>query len=167
MKLNKDNIYFFFLIFLIMFLFFVLSINVATSYAEDSLAKTLDSSKLITDEEGDICFEVEDAKRLVVELEKGKILEKNLDLLEKSNDELTKQTQLLKEQIDLMNEKINAAQKLIDESEKIYGEKEKVFEEKEVILNDELKEAKKPRWKSIFSAGGIGAAIAAVLISVL
>jgi len=166
MKLNKDNIYFFLVIFLIMFLFFVLSINVATSYAEDSLTKTLDSSKLSTDD-GDICFEVEDAKRLVVELEKGKILEKNLDLLEKSNDELTKQTQLLKEQIELMNAKIIASQQLITETEKVYVEKEKVFEEKEVILNDELKEAKKPRWKSIFSAGGIGAAIAAVLISVL
>jgi len=107
-----------------------------------------------------VCFSVEDSKRLVVEIEKGRLLEKNIVLIEKSNEELIKQTELLKEQVNLLNDKFEAAEKLKDKNEEIYKQKEKV-------LNDELTEAKKPRWGSLFAAGGIGSIATLVLLLVL
>ena len=133
MKLNK--IFFVFLI-----LFFVLNVNV--SFAQN------------------ICFSSDDSKRLVVELEKGRLLEQNIILLEKVNSELMKQTELLKEQVKLTDEKFKSAEALVIKNEELYNQKIKV-------LDDELTEAKKPRWKSLFISGGVGAILTLLLIVVL
>jgi len=103
-----------------------------------------------------VCFSVEDSKRLVVELEKGKIIEKNLGLLEKSNIELSKQIDLLKLEVSLVNDKFLTSEKLLKTNEDLYKKKEKV-------LNDELNEAKKTRWGSLFASGGLGVIITLVL----
>ena len=107
-----------------------------------------------------ICFSIEDSKRLVVELEKSKLLEQNIILLEKSNEELIKQTELLKEQVKLMDDKFKSAEALVIKNEELYNQKLKV-------LNDELNEAKKPRWKSLFVSGGVGAVLAVLLVILL
>lgn len=133
MKPNK--IFFVFLI-----LFFVLNVNV--SFAQN------------------ICFSSDDSKRLVVELEKGRLLEQNIILLEKVNSELMKQTELLKEQVILVDEKFKSAEALVNKNEELYNQKIKV-------LDDELTEAKKPRWKSLFISGGVGALLTLLLIVVL
>ena len=108
----------------------------------------------------DVCFSIEDSKRLVVELEKGRLLEQNIILLEKSNNELVKQTELLKEQVKLMDDKFKSAEMLVLKNEELYNQKMKV-------MNDELNEAKKPRWKSMFISGGSGAIIALLLVILL
>ena len=108
----------------------------------------------------DICFSSDDSKRLVVELEKGRLLEQNIILLEKANSELMKQTELLKEQVKLTDEKFKSAEALVIKNEELYNQKIKV-------LDDELTEAKKPRWKSLFISGGVGAILTLLLIVVL
>ena len=108
----------------------------------------------------DICFSSDDSKRLVVELEKGRLLEQNIILLEKVNNELMKQTELLKEQVKLTDEKFKSAEALVIKNEELYNQKIKV-------LDDELTEAKKPRWKSLFISGGVGACIALLLVVLL
>ncbi len=133
MKPNK--IFFVFLI-----LFFVLNVNVSNAQ--------------------NICFSSDDSKRLVVELEKGRLLEQNIILLEKVNSELMKQTELLKEQVILVDEKFKSAEALVIKNEELYNQKIKV-------LDDELIEAKKPRWKSLFISGGVGALLTLLLIVVL
>jgi hypothetical protein len=133
MKLNNISI----LIFL--FLFFV-STNV--SYAQD------------------ICFSSDDSKRLVVELEKGRLLEQNIILLEKVNSELMKQNELLKNQVILEDEKFKSAEALVNKNKELYNQKLKV-------LDDELNEAKKPRWKSMFISSGVGALLTLLLVVVL
>ena len=94
---------------------------------------------------------------MVVELERGRILEQQIVLLEKTNSELIKQTELLKEQVNLVNEKFKAAENLVSKNEELYKQKEKA-------LNEELEQAKKTRWKSLFVAGGVGSAITALVI---
>jgi len=133
MKPNK--IFFVFLI-----LFFVLNVNVSNAQ--------------------NICFSSDDSKRLVVELEKGRLLEQNIILLEKVNLELMKQNELLKDQVKLTDEKFKSAEALVIKNEELYNQKIKV-------LDDELTEAKKPRWKSMFISGGVGACIALLLVVLL
>lgn len=108
----------------------------------------------------DVCFSIEDSKRLVVELEKGRLLEQNIILIEKTNNELIKQTELLKEQVKLTDDKFKSAEALVTKNEELYNQKIKV-------LDDELIEAKKPRWKSLFISGGVGALLTLLLIVVL
>lgn len=108
----------------------------------------------------DICFSSDDSKRLVVELEKGRLLEQNIILLEKVNLELMKQNELLKDQVKLTDEKFKSAEALVIKNEELYNQKIKV-------LDDELTEAKKPRWKSLFISGGVGACIALLLVVLL
>ena len=107
-----------------------------------------------------ICFSIEDSKVLVVELEKGRIIEQNNKLLEQSNLELIKQTDLLKEQVKLVEDKFKATESLVSKNEELYNQKIKV-------INDESNEAKKPRWKSMFVSGGVGALLTLLLIVVL
>lgn len=132
MKLNK--------IFILMFLILFFISNV--SYAQN------------------VCFSEEDSKRLVVELEKGRLLEQNIILLEKVNSELIKQTELLKEQVILVDEKFKSAEALLIKNDELYNQKIKV-------IDDELNEAKKPRWKAMFISGGVGALLTLLLIVVL
>lgn len=98
-----------------------------------------------------ICFTQEDSKRLVVELERGRLLEKNLLLLEDQNKELIKQTEILKEQNKLLQEQFITCNDLLKKNEDLYKLKIK-------SLENDLDEAKKPRWGSMFSTFGLGAA---------
>lgn len=111
-------------------------------------------------DDNSVCFTAKDAKRLVVELERGRILTQNIKLLEKSNTELLKQTELLKEQLRIQEEKFQAAENLIKANEEIYNKKLEA-------LQEELDEAKKPRWKSIFASAGVGALLTLVVVGIL
>ena len=103
-----------------------------------------------------VCFSSEDAKRLTVELEKCKIVEKNIVMYYNSNVELSKQIELLKEEIELLNQKYQVAEDLEKKNEEIYAQKIKVYE-------TELADAKKPKWGAMFGSFGLGALVAAVL----
>jgi len=103
-----------------------------------------------------ICMSDDVAKKMVVEIEQCRLINKNIVNYYKSNVELTKQIELLNQEVNLLNEKFEVADKLLKANEELYKQKEKV-------LNDELEEAKKPRWTSMFLSGGIGAALALIL----
>lgn len=98
-----------------------------------------------------ICFNQDDSKRLVVELERGRLLEKNIVLLEQQNQELLKQTEILKEQNKLLQEQFVACNDILKKNDELYKLKIK-------SLENDLSEAKKPRWGSMFSTFGLGAA---------
>lgn len=108
----------------------------------------------------DVCFSQEDSKRLVVELERGRLLEKNVILLEQQTEELNKQTEILKKQNDLLREQFQIANDLIKKKDELYNVKI------EALQND-LNEAKKPRWGSLFGTFGLGAASAFMLLLLL
>jgi hypothetical protein len=108
------------------------------------------------EQEARICFSDEAAKKLVVEIEQCRIVNKNIVNYYKSNVELTKQIELLKVEITLLKEKFEVADKLLKTNEELYKQKAEV-------LNNELEEAKKPRWTSMFISGGVGAALALLL----
>jgi len=108
----------------------------------------------------DICFSQDDSKRLVVELERGRLLEKNVTLLEQQTEELTKQTEILRKQNDLLKEQFQIANDLMKKKDELYKLKTDVLE-------NELKESKKPRWGSLFGTFGLGAATAFALMLLL
>ncbi len=108
----------------------------------------------------DICFTQDDSKRLVVELERGRLLEKNVSLLEQQNEELVKQTEILKKQNELLREQFQIANDLMKKKDELYKLKTDVLE-------NELKESKKPRWGSLFGTFGLGAATAFALMLLL
>lgn len=108
----------------------------------------------------DICFTQDDSKRLVVELERGRLLEKNVTLLEQQTEELTKQTEILRKQNDLLKEQFQIANDLMKKKDELYKLKTDVLE-------NELKESKKPRWGSLFGTFGLGAATAFALMLLL
>jgi len=107
-----------------------------------------------------VCFTEADASRLVVELEKGRIIQQNLDLLEKSNVELAKQNQLLSDQIKLTNEELASANNLLKTNEDLNNQKVK-------NLNDQLKQAEKTRWASLFESGGVGVLVGVIVTLLL
>jgi hypothetical protein len=71
---------------------------------------------------------VEDAQKIVVQLEKTSNYEKQIILLEKTNDELTKQTDLLRQQVELKQQQIDLTTKEMENIKQIYEEKLKVCE---------------------------------------
>ena len=108
----------------------------------------------------DVCFSQDDSKKLVVELERGRLLEKNITLLEQQNEELIKQTNILKEQNKLYQEQFQMANDLMKKKDELYKLKTDTLE-------NDLKEAKKPRWGSLFGTFGLGAASAFALLLLL
>lgn len=98
----------------------------------------------------DICFSQDDSKKIVVELERGRLLEKNIQLLEQENNELIKQTNLLKEQNKLILEQYQACNDLLKKNEDIYKLKIQALE-------NDLTDMKKDKRKSMLGSFGVGA----------
>jgi len=111
------------------------------------------------EQEARICFSDETGRKLVVELEQCRIVNKNIGNYYKSNVELTKQIELLKLETSLLREKFEVADKLLKTNEELYKQKEEA-------INNELEEAKKPRWTSMFLSGGVGALLALLAVAV-
>ena len=105
-----------------------------------------------------ICFSVEDSKRVVVELEKNGLYIKKIKLLEKTSTELTNQINLIKEENLIINDKFESCQKTLNETENIYNQQIQT-------LDDELEEAKKPRWKSLFMSMSLGSILTLLLVA--
>ena len=104
-----------------------------------------------------VCFTQEVSKKLVMELERGKLLEKNIILLEEQNQELLKQIDIIKQQNQLLQEQFQAANELLKKNEEL--NKLRIDG-----LENDLKEAKKPRWGSLFSSFSLGALSAFAVI---
>lgn len=104
-----------------------------------------------------IAFSQSDAKRLVVELEKIELTNQNLTIAEKEIIEYVKQVDILKDQLKLTKEQLESANNLIKKNEELYNLKEK-------SLENNLKEASKPKWDLLFGSFGLGAVVTLTLI---
>jgi len=135
---------------------FVIILSLLFAGAQKSFA-SIEPSK---QQASGITFKSDDAARLVIELEKGRIYQRNVKTLEKENAELYKQNALLKEQLKLTNDKLDAANELLKKSEDL----NKI---KTDNLEAQLKEASKPRWGAMGVSFGLGAAVMGVLILLL
>jgi hypothetical protein len=151
----------------IVFIFIVLVILLFsnTSYAEDAYAMSSKPSNISTTfpevlDNSNICMSTEYAKKLVVELKKCRLEEKSLISCTNSNIELTQQISLLREEVELLKQKYTISENLLLKDEEIYKQKVKV-------INDELIQAQKTRWGSLFGAGAVGAALMGLAFIVL
>ena len=108
----------------------------------------------------DICFSESDASTMVVELEKGRLCEKQIIQYEDATRELTEQIGQLRVQVDAMNVKF-------DETVKQLEAERKIAEEKDKARIEEIKQAGKPQWTMLFGGFGAGAVLVGALILLL
>ncbi len=108
----------------------------------------------------DICFSESDASTMVVELEKGRLCEKQIIQYEDATRELTEQIGQLRVQVDAMNVKFDETVKQLETERKIADEKDKARVE-------EIKQAGKPQWTMLFGGFGAGALLVGALILLL
>jgi len=107
----------------------------------------------------DVCFDEKVAAQIVVDLEKYKILQQQLDILEKQNEQLEKQIELHKQINALQRDQIEITKKTLEDYKKLMEDKDKLCEQK-------VKDAK-PTLSSTIVQNGIftliGVAIGALL----
>ena len=108
----------------------------------------------------DICFSESDASTMVVELEKGRLCEKQIIQYEDATRELTEQIGQLRVQVDAMNVKFDETVKQLETERKIASEKDKARLE-------EIKTAGKPQWTMLFGGFGAGALLIGALVLLL
>ncbi len=108
----------------------------------------------------DVCFSESDASTMVVELEKGRLCEKQIIQYEDATRELTEQIGQLRIQVDAMNVKF-------DETVKQLETERKIAEEKDKARIEEIKQAGKPQWTMLFGGFGAGALLVGALILLL
>ena len=108
----------------------------------------------------DICFSESDASTMVVELEKGRLCEKQIIQYEDATRELTEQIGQLRVQVDAMNVKFDETVKQLETERKIADEKDKARVE-------EIKQAGKPQWTMLFGGFGAGALLIGALVLLL
>ncbi len=123
------------------------------------IATMLLASPLLVQASDTVCFTYNDAKTILIGLERGKLCEQQVILYEQSEKELAIQMQELKNQIAVLNEKFDATVKQLQIERKIAEEKDKA-------RLQEIEEAGKTKWGQIFGSFGAGAllTIAAVLL---
>ena len=117
------------------------------------------ASPLLVQASDTVCFTYNDAKTILIGLERGKLCEQQVILYEQSEKELAIQMQELKNQIAVLNEKFDATVKQLQIERKIAEEKDKT-------RLQEIEEAGKTKWGQLFGSFGVGAllTIAAVLL---
>jgi len=110
------------------------------------------------DSQDQASLDFKNTSKVVVELETAQILKAKLEIYRQTTVELAKQVELYKQAVILEEDKYKTCETLISKNEELYKQKEEA-------LQRELTEAKKTRWGSLFSSGGLGAAlgIAAVI----
>lgn len=96
---------------------------------------------------------INDAKKIVTELDKTNLYVQQIDLLEKANNELIEQNKILLEQIsllkvtvDLQKEQIDLQAKQLIDQKKLYEDKIKVYEKTKGTVMDKI----------MIGLGGIG-----------
>jgi len=94
----------------------------------------------------DVCLPAETAAQVVVDLEKAKIMQQQVDLLEKQTQELEKQVELLKQIGTLQKEQVDISKQTIDDYKKLMEDKDKICEQK-------IKDAKPGFWSTVTQYG--------------
>ena len=117
------------------------------------------------------CFSQAETYRLTGELYKYNELVKINQQLEIQTAELSKQVDLYKQEVNAMQEKVKITEKNTEDQTIMYKDQidsiEKLHKMKEDALQEDLKQASKPRWMAMFGSFGLGAAVTAILILVL
>jgi hypothetical protein len=108
----------------------------------------------------DICFTEDQGKQIVVEIEKGRMCEKQIVLLEDVQKELINQNTILKKQVNIEQDKFGKAVTQLETERTICIEKDNAR------LN-EIKDAGKIKWGQLFGAFGAGVVAVGLLIILL
>jgi len=112
----------------------------------------------------DIVIPIADAKKMVVELERSSLYERQVVLIEKANSQLVDQNTLLMEQNIILKEQVKLKQDQLDLSAKELENQKKVYEDKIKVYEKD----KGNIWDKVFIAvGGIGIGILAGAVLVL
>jgi len=98
--------------------------------------------------------------KLVVKLESCEVLREKLKIYKQTTEELSKQVNLAREEAALEKQKYEEAKAQLESNKELYNQKID-------ILQKDLDEASKPRWKAMFESFGLGALSATLLIVVL
>lgn len=102
---------------------------------------------------------IEDAKKIVVNLEKTDNYSKQITVLEQTNGELNTQIGTLNQQVQLKQDKVDLCSKEMENVKKIGETKLKVCEDSKDTFMDKI-------WFGL-GTGGIGALIAIIAIAIL
>ncbi len=108
----------------------------------------------------DVCFAPEVAAQIVVDLERAKILQQQVESLEKQNAELEKQIGLLKQITVLQKEQVDISRQTIEDYKKLMKDKDELCEQK-------IKDAKPSLWGTVVQNGiftAIGVVIGVLLM---
>lgn len=105
----------------------------------------------------DICFTEDQGKQIVVEIEKGRMCEKEVILLEGAQKELIGQNTILKKQVSIEQDKFGEAVSQLETERTICVEKDKA-------RISEIKDAGKIKWGQLFGAFGAGVVAVGLMI---
>jgi hypothetical protein len=111
----------------------------------------------------DTCFSEDTAKQMVVTLERAKITEQQLEVELEASEELTKQLDILKGTIKLLEEQLAIYKNMQEMNSKLSLAKDQLHEQELKAATPTFME----KLKDNVFAGGIGAAIAVVVMLVL
>jgi predicted transcriptional regulator len=107
----------------------------------------------------DVCFSADVASQIVVDLERAKIMQQQVDILEKQNVQLEKQIDLLKQISSLQRERSDVAMQTVEEYKKLMKDKDELCEQK-------IKDAKPTLVQTVVQTSllvAIGVALGALL----
>ena len=144
---------------IVLVLLFLLVPSISYGSGNKYEIEKLQSSNSIQEPET-LTMDFPNASKLVVELESCKVLQEKLKIYRDTTEELAKQVNLAREEAALEKQKYEEAKAQLESNEELY--KQKID-----ILQKDLDEASKPRWKAMFESFGLGALSATLLIAVL
>jgi hypothetical protein len=105
---------------------------------------------------------IDDAKKIVVELEKSKIYKEQVEIIEEMNGKLVEQTVILNDQIIILKSTVELKQKQLELTTEQMDKQKEVYEDKlEVCEKD------KPTFFDKFLIGTGGAGVGALIILLL
>lgn len=105
----------------------------------------------------DICFSEDTTKDMVVELERGRILEKQIGLYQEANAELEKQITLLNKVIELKDQQLDVAQETNEQYKDLLTTQQEVY-------NDMMKDVKSNNLKNLITQYGLIVTILAIVL---
>jgi len=109
--------------------------------------------------EEEICFPVDTAKNMVVELEKGRIIKEQVELLKQKNEELERQIKLLNEINTIQEKQIQTLKQATENYQDLLKAQSEAYEK-------QLKQAKPNIWREILEGAafvGVGILVGLLL----
>jgi hypothetical protein len=145
----------------VLVLLFLLVPSISNGSGSRHEIEKLQSSTTSANQETEIStIDFPNTSKIVVELESCQVLKEKLKIYKETTVELSKQVNLAREEASLEKQKFEEAKAQLESNEELY--KQKID-----ILQKDLDEASKPRWKAMFESFGLGALSATILIVVL